>query len=97
MHEQVTEQFVALGVRFDLSEITEAGIFSVGNKPGRVEKILQTIDEALTENVFPRPLIDILKGQLRYARAQCFGICGAEQLRCLGGDRWPVARKALEW
>ena len=62
-----------------------------------LEIIVKTICEALDAGTLQSHIRETLKGQLRYARAQCFATCGAEQLRALGSDKWDVVRPALEW
>lgn len=62
----------SLGVHFALDSLL-MGFFEVRNKPGRVEAIVETIDEALDRGRLSPSEAASLRGRLLYAESQLFG------------------------
>ena len=60
-----------------------AGELRVGQKPGRTERIAELVGRLLATKPPNRNTAETLRGVLGFARAQCFGRCGAIALHYL--------------
>ena len=69
-------------MRFDLRQ-TSTGELRVGQKPGRTERIAEIVGKLLATEPPSRNTAETLRGVLGFARAQCFGRCGAVALHYL--------------
>ena len=75
--------FDALGVRF-LLEGSARGEVEVTQKPGQAERVRDLVQQLLNSHPPSRATAETLRGILGFARAQCFGRCGAASLHYLG-------------
>ena len=74
--------FTLLGVTMDLAEV-QYGTVRVANKPERAKKICQEVERLVAQGRASLQDIEALRGALNFARAQCFGRCGAAALHFL--------------
>ena len=77
-----SRSFSALGVEFDLREVTENNLY-VRDKPGRAKKIGDLVEQLCAGSKPSATLAETLRGVLGFMRAQCFGRCGAVSLHPL--------------
>ena len=72
--------FICLGVKWLLA-CTNRGLLEITLKPGRVERVQELVDQICTQCHKTTKHAEVLQGVLGFARAQCFGKCGAVALR----------------
>lgn len=81
--------FVALGVQVDVSKAGTAKQIILTNKPGRVDDILQALDETMEAGWMSKASFSFINGSLAFARSQTYGRAGLyliERLRKLAGN-----------
>ena len=78
------EEFVALGVVFNMSGIVRSKKLWIANKPERVSRLREEISEILNTGRLRPGHAARLRGKLAFASAQIFGRCGAAANACLG-------------
>ena len=88
--------FHALGVVFDCGQLP-AGVFTVMDKDGRVDGILELLDQACKAGKLSQAAAAELRGKLQFTRSQTFGRTGAAGLQALTGyekgkpeEAWPL-------
>ena len=69
---ELSKEFVALGVEFDLSQSIE-GVIKVKNKVSRIEQIVADIDKHLAEGALSEGEAAAMRGRLQFAESQTFG------------------------
>ena len=73
------QTFNLLGVRMHLEHQHE-GTIQVSNKPERAEKICKDVERIIKAGKAVPSEIEAMRGALNFAKAQCFGRCGAASL-----------------
>ncbi len=82
-----SEEFVALGVNFVLSDALRGASLVVSNTEKRRTTLKKRVKDILEEDSLHPAEAASLVGKLQFASAQAFGRCGASAL-------WPLRRKA---
>ncbi|CAE8583271.1 unnamed protein product [Polarella glacialis] len=99
--------FTALGVQFDFKQAVSGGSFAIGNKPGRVQKLITSMEEILASSRCTSSEASAIRGKLVYIESNAFGRLGrfamgpiAQRSLALGGSAssiGPDLDSALRW
>jgi hypothetical protein len=76
------EQFVALGVVFDISDMKHTGAW-ISNTQKRKLQVLHELDVIVKSKVISQKTAEVLVGKLQFMESHCFGKLGRSYLRCL--------------
>jgi hypothetical protein len=76
------EQFTALGVVFDISDMRGLGSF-VSNTPKRTKLVVDELTTILQNRHINKKTAEVLVGKLQFMESHCFGRIGRSHLRCL--------------
>ena len=80
---EFSETFGALGVLFDLTQVSE-GVLRVGNTVKRRLELKQLVEGHLQEDCLGCDAAESLRSRLMFAEGQIFGRCAKLALRCIG-------------